>query len=210
MMNMRRPAYDAVVFDLLTALLDSWTLWKEVAGSDGDGLRWRRKYLELTYDCGAYRPYEDIILDAARGAEIPQATAERLIDRWGDLRPWPEVGNVLSTLSERVPLGIATNSSDSLAALAVPAAIGPFAVVATAERAGHYKPRPEPYQLVLEKLGTAPERTLFVAGSAADVPGASGVGMPVYWHNRAGLKLVRNGARPIVISDSLKPLLELV
>jgi hypothetical protein len=29
-MNARR--YDAVLFDLLTALLDSWTLWTEVAG----------------------------------------------------------------------------------------------------------------------------------------------------------------------------------
>jgi 2-haloacid dehalogenase len=29
-MNARR--YDAVLFDLLSALLDSWTLWAEVAG----------------------------------------------------------------------------------------------------------------------------------------------------------------------------------
>ena len=31
-------AYDAVVFDLLTALIDSWTLWNDVAGSAEDGL----------------------------------------------------------------------------------------------------------------------------------------------------------------------------
>jgi 2-haloacid dehalogenase len=29
-MNARR--YDAVLFDLLTALLDSWTLWADVTG----------------------------------------------------------------------------------------------------------------------------------------------------------------------------------
>ena len=34
--------YDAVVFDLLTALIDSWSLWNRVAGSDEIGLRWRR------------------------------------------------------------------------------------------------------------------------------------------------------------------------
>jgi len=28
-----RPRYDAVLFDLLTTLLDSWTLWNAVAGS---------------------------------------------------------------------------------------------------------------------------------------------------------------------------------
>ena len=31
--------YDAVVFDLLTALIDSWTLWNDVAGSEADGMR---------------------------------------------------------------------------------------------------------------------------------------------------------------------------
>jgi len=34
--------YDAVVFDLLTALIDSWTLWNFAAGSPEAGLRWRR------------------------------------------------------------------------------------------------------------------------------------------------------------------------
>ena len=53
--------YDAVVFDLLTALLDSWTLWNAVAGSEADGLRWRRRYLEITYGCGRYRPYETLV-----------------------------------------------------------------------------------------------------------------------------------------------------
>src|SRR4051794_8525593 len=57
--------YDAVVFDLLTALIDSWTLWNAAAGSEADGLRWRRKYLELTYGQGAYRAYEDIVRAAA-------------------------------------------------------------------------------------------------------------------------------------------------
>ena len=41
--------YDAVVFDLLTALLDSWTLWNDVAGSPEAGMKWRRRYLEITY-----------------------------------------------------------------------------------------------------------------------------------------------------------------
>jgi 2-haloacid dehalogenase len=33
--------FDAVLFDLLTALLDSWTLWNKVAGSAKDGGNWR-------------------------------------------------------------------------------------------------------------------------------------------------------------------------
>ena len=33
--------FSAVIFDLLGALLNSWKLWNEVAGSDESGLRWR-------------------------------------------------------------------------------------------------------------------------------------------------------------------------
>jgi 2-haloacid dehalogenase len=57
--------YDAVVFDLLTALIDSWTLWSRAAGSAEDGLRWRREYLALTYAAGPYRPYADIVRQTA-------------------------------------------------------------------------------------------------------------------------------------------------
>ena len=61
---------------------------------------------------------------------------------------------------------------------------------------------------MLEKLGTDPAKTLFVAGSAADVPGATAVGMPVYWHNRVGLPAV-DDVKPMRTERSLMPILEL-
>ena len=69
-------------------------------------------------------------------------------------------------------------------------------------------PRPEVYRAVLGKLDTLPERTLFVAGSASDVPGAKAVGMPVYWHNRVGLA-PRDDAKPDYLERSLEPLSDL-
>ena len=62
---------------------------------------------------------------------------------------------------------------------------------------------------MLAHLGTDPARTLFVAGSAADVPGAKGVGMPVYWHNRMGPPPI-DDCRPDFTASSLRPLMELV
>ncbi|MFT5449846.1 MAG: 2-haloacid dehalogenase [Gammaproteobacteria bacterium] len=204
-----RHHFEAIVFDLLTALLDSWTLWNDVAESEEDGRRWRGEYLKLTYECGRYRPYEDIIRDAAERAGIPPSAAETLMVRWPGLRPWPEAAEVFASLQTfGVPMGIATNCSNALAEQAVKCANAPFAAVATAESAGFYKPRPEPYRLVLEKLGTDPARTLFVAGSAADVPGATAVGMPVYWHNRVGLPAV-DDLKPLRTERSLMPILEM-
>ena len=176
--------YDAVVFDLLTALIDSWTLWNRAARSAEDGLRWRREYLALTYAAGPYRPYADIVRQAAAQADIEPFCVEALFAGWG-------------------------NCSMTLGAAAVARTGIRFAAVVTAESAGFYKPRPEPYRAVLKLLGTVPARTLFVAGSAADVPGAKGVGMPVFWHNRMGLQPI-DAALPDFAATSLEPLLELV
>jgi len=203
-------SFDAVIFDLLTAILNSWKLWNNVAGSVESGVRWRKRYLEITYQCGTYRPYEDLIYQAAQAAGVPSEKASELISRWTELEPWPEVASVVGSLAKRVPVGIATNSSNVLAEKAIAAVGIRFAAVATAETAGAYKPRPEPYLSVLQKLGVSPARTLFVAGSAADVPGASNVGMHVFWHNRAKLTLGAESARPRYAADTLQPLLELV
>jgi 2-haloalkanoic acid dehalogenase type II len=204
-----KQRYDAVVFDLLTALLDSWTLWNAAAGAPAAGLQWRRKYLELTYGQGAYRPYEAIVRAAAERSGVGLHSADELVRRWDELSPWPEAVPVLGELARRVPLGVATNCSIELGRRAVARCGVAFAAVVTAEEAGFYKPRAEPYRAVLARLGTAAERTLFVAGSAADVPGAKGVGMPVYWHNRAGLAPVGD-AMPDYVERSLTPLLEIV
>ncbi|MBS0422050.1 MAG: HAD-IA family hydrolase [Proteobacteria bacterium] len=202
---------EAVVFDLLTALLDSWSVWNRAAGSDADGLRWRRTYLQLTYGCGAYRPYENLVREAAVEAGVAAACADALVSLWGTLQPWPEAPHILGDLTTRgVRLGVVTNCSLILGREAAERVGAPFEVVVTAEEAGYYKPRPEPYRAVLDRLGTDPARTLFVAGSPADIPGAAGVGMPVFWHNRAGLSPVSDKARPLLIADTLDPLAELV
>ncbi|HYR65874.1 MAG TPA: HAD-IA family hydrolase [Reyranella sp.] len=195
--------YDAVVFDLLTALIDSWTLWNDVAGSPDAGLAWRRRYLEITYGSGAYRPYERLVRDAARDVGLPRSLGDDLDKRWDELKPWPEAREVLNRLS--VPMAVATNCSIRLGRRAADRVSVPFEVVVTAESVGFYKPRPEPYRAVLAALGTAPERTLFVAGSASDVPGAKGVGMPVYWHNRIGLP-PRDDSRPDYLEATLDKL----
>ncbi|MDO9362542.1 MAG: HAD-IA family hydrolase [Sphingopyxis sp.] len=200
---------EAVVFDLLTALLDSWSLWNRAAGSDVDGLRWRRAYLELTYGCGAYRPYEDLVSEAAAKVGIAASAAAALTHEWTTLQPWPEAKDVLGDLLLRgIRLGVVTNCSTRLGQRAADQVGVSFSVVVTSEDAGFYKPRPEPYRAALDKLGTDPARTLFVAGSPADIPGAAGVGMPVFWHNRAGLPFVADTARPLLIADTLDPLRE--
>jgi hypothetical protein len=81
----------AVIFDLLTALLDSWSVWDAAAGGKTLGRRWRTRYLELTYSCGAYRPYDELVAEAAAHAGLPSTATAALRAGWDELTPWPEV-----------------------------------------------------------------------------------------------------------------------
>jgi 2-haloalkanoic acid dehalogenase type II len=203
--------FDAVLFDLLTALLDSWTLWNMVAGNAEDGRKWRAAYLRRTYAAGAYRPYEALVADAATEVGLSPTLSVQLAARYGELEPWPEVREVLGALRrEGVALGVVTNCSEELAAKAV-ACIGiEFDVVVTAERAGFYKPEPRPYQMALVELGVPPGRCLFVAGSVYDLFGTSRAGLPTFWHDRIGMAAPSNAPERIAHHRLLYPLLELV
>lgn len=77
----------AVLFDLLTALLDSWTVWNAAAGSEPQGRAWRAEYLRRTYGCGAYLPYEQLVAEAAEAVGLPASAPAALEANWGCCRP---------------------------------------------------------------------------------------------------------------------------
>lgn len=203
--------YDAVLFDLLTALLDSWTLWNAVAGGAAAGRRWRAAYLRRTYCTGAYRPYEELVATAAAEVGLDHCLANNLAARYSELRAWSGVNEALSSLvAGGVKLGVATNCSEALGRAAAACVNVPFAAVVTAERAGFYKPHPRPYRLALEELGVAPERCLFVAGSAYDLIGASRVGLAVWWHDRIGMEKPPEAPEPLRHTHGLEGIAEYV
>lgn len=198
--------YDAIMFDLLSALLDSWTLWNNVAGDRDAGLRWRRAYLDVTYGVGAYRPYEDLVAEAAERAGLPRRLADYLMERWDDVQPWPEAAEILTVLGRSYPLAVVTNCSEALGARAAQRVGVPFSVVVTAERSGFYKPDRRAYAAAQSELGVPADRILFVAGSPYDVQGAAAAGMPVLWHNRLGFDDTTATANATQVCDRLDAL----
>ena len=197
--------YEAVLFDLLTALLDSWTLWNSVAGSDEAGRLWRAEYLKITYGSGRYRPYEELVGEAAINVGLPREISDEFASRYREIKPWPEVNDVLGKLQDAgVSLGVVANCSEILGRAAIDRIAVHFRVVVTAERAGYYKADPRRYQMALEELGTTAERSLFVAGSGYDLFGTARVGLPTWWHNRIGLMLPENAPVPIARHNDLR------
>ena len=201
----------AVLFDLLTALLDSWTAWNAAAGSASAGRAWRAEYLRLTYGCGAYVPYEDLVRAAARTTGLSAAAADELEASWPELPVWSGAQAVLDALQGRTKLAVVTNCSARLGALAAERLKTRWDCVVTAEEAGFYKPDPRPYRLALARLGIEAGDAAFVAGSGYDLFGTQAVGLRTYWHNRVGL--ARPGGAPAAAVerptlDALVPWLE--
>ncbi|MFP6560640.1 HAD-IA family hydrolase [Paraburkholderia sp. B3] len=201
------PRYPkAVLFDLLTALLDSWTLWNRSAGSEQAGRAWRAEYLRLTYGCGQYVEYEALVRQAAQHVGLSASAPQALEDNWLELAPWQGAVAALQQLRPRCKLAVVTNCSYRLGRRA--AAILPvrWDAVVTAEEAGTYKPDPRPYRLALDKLNVAPHEAAFVAGSSYDMFGTAVVGLRTYWHNRIGLPLVPGARAPEIESPALDAL----
>ena len=199
------PKFNAIAFDLLTALVDSWTLWAKVAGSDGQGRLWRTTSLRLVTSAGVYQPYEEMVRRAAVELGLPPARADELIARWGEIKPWPETPGILRSLGQH-RLAIVTNCSQRLAKIAAATTGGTFEVIMSAERAGYYKTDPRAYLAGAQALGLEPADILFVGGSAHDVRGAAGAGKKVYWSNRQGLSVPAGAAMPLVNASDLRAL----
>ncbi len=205
---MTNRRYDAVLFDLLTALLDSWSLWNSVAGSPEAGGKWRAEYLRITYATGGYRPYEDLVAEAAASVGLSRDLARSLGERYGELRPWPGVTATLKAVSALgIPLGVVTNCSERLGRVAAACVGVDFAVVVTAERAGFYKPDPRAYQQGLRELNVEPARCLFVAGSAYDLIGTAPLGLPTFWHDHVGMTPPPGAPAPLAHERTIEPLL---
>ncbi|MFM0220622.1 HAD family hydrolase [Paraburkholderia dipogonis] len=196
----------AVLFDLLTALLDSWTSWNRAAGSEQRGREWRAAYLRLTYGCGSYIAYEQLVREAAAQVGLPESAALALEADWLTLTPWSGAVDALQTLAPHCKLAVVTNCSTRLGTQAAHLLPVRWDAIVTAEEAGVYKPDPLPYRLALDKLGVQAHEAAFVAGSSYDMFGTAAVGLRTYWHNRVGLPLVDGAQPPEIQSPTLDKL----
>ena len=200
------PRYDAVGFDLLTALLDTLPLWRRSAGGDERGTRWHAENQRLLRG-QPYRDFTALVHESATAVGLGTAQADHLLAHWDESDPWPDTAVALAAIGS-LPRFIVTNCSSKLGAAAARKA-GDFALVMTAEAAGAYKPDPRPYRAALSALGLDSRRVLFVAGSAHDVGGAGRAGMDVYWANRLGAAMPSD-ASPVVQAADLAGLAALV
>jgi 2-haloacid dehalogenase len=164
----------ATLFDLLTAVMNSHAIWAAAAGDERRGLAWRDAVTKRIVASATYVPYEQLVADAAVDLGLAVEAVDELFERWQEMDPWPDTA-ALSQLA--LPYAFVTNCSTLLARVAATRSQLTPRFVLSAEEAGWYKPDPRIYREACNRLGTAPESTLFVAGSAYDAEGARACGL---------------------------------
>ena len=162
-------------------VMNSLQAWTAAAGDSQVGIAWRDAATRRMVANRRYRPYADLVSEAAAEVGLPADAAPELFDRWHRMEPWPDAAALLRL---DLPYAFVTNCSAELGVVAAGRSGLAPAFTLSAEEAGWYKPDPRTYRQACRLLGTAPGHTAFVAGSAYDADGARAAGMPTWFITR--------------------------
>ena len=170
----RAASVEAVLLDLLMAVMDSPAVWVAAAGDERRGLAWRDATTARMTAAGRYVSYERLAAEAANEIGLGRPAVDALLKRWQAIRPRPDTTAVRRL---RVPYAFVTNCSRRLATVAAQRSGLEPTFVLSAQQAGWYKPDRRIYLAATRRLGSEPGRTLFVAGSVQDADGARAAGL---------------------------------
>ncbi|MEV4533968.1 HAD family hydrolase [Asanoa sp. NPDC049518] len=196
--------YKAVLLDVYGTLVHDDASWElsaaalvaSRAGVSADVVarEWSARVWELA-SCAygaAFRRLADLNLAGltATAEHFGVRVDDPALVRRGEDRPWLFADSVPFLAGVGVPVCLVSDADrDPLMAVLDHHGISVAAVV-TSEDARAYKPRPEPFELALRRLGLSPADVIHVGDSpASDIAGAGALGIDTAWVNRHGGRL---------------------
>jgi len=189
----------AVVFDAYGTLYDIQSvaeIAEEMFPGYGEIITqvWRIKQLEYTWLRSLMRCYQDfggVTRDSlaytlrSLGLEYAHAAFDRVIEKYLNLDLYPDARLTLEALKDRKLAILSNGSPDMLNALVKNTALDQLldaTISIDAKRI--FKPAPDAYALIEEKLGIAPREVLFISSNPWDACGAKSFGLNVAWIER--------------------------
>jgi 2-haloacid dehalogenase len=211
-----------IAFDVFGTLFDIDSLGTLIAvdGPNFDRLiqTWRQKQLEYSFIrtmTGCYADFTTITSDALsfaaahHGIQLSEQHRVELVNKWQELRPYPEVPSVLGGL-QNWPLAVLSNgTSPSIERLVSAAGIHEhFSAILSADRVKRFKPDPAVYRLVLDEFGVSPSNVLFVTANGFDMAGAKAFGFSVCQVRRNNATADHIAWQPDFVVSDLNQLLD--
>jgi 2-haloacid dehalogenase len=205
---------EVLAFDLYGTLVDPIAIASELGdllgetdGREAAGL-WRLKQLEYSFRLTAMSQYEDFRWVTARaldfslaslGARLPDGQAERLVELYDYLQPFPDAAAALRALAGLgYELAVFSNGTPAMIGncLNNSGLGGFFAQRISVDEVRAFKPSPVVYRHAAGRLSLPIERIRLVTSNAFDCVGASAAGMRTAWVNRSAAPFDTIGAQP--------------
>jgi 2-haloacid dehalogenase len=209
---------NAVVFDAYGTLYDVQSvaeITEEAFPGYGDIITqvWRLKQLEYSWLRSLMQRYQDfsvVTRDSlvytlrTLGLQYDDETFARLMNKYLHLDLYPDAMSALAALREKKLAILSNGSPDMLMRLVKNTGLDTV-LAATLSVDDHkvFKPSPDAYTLIEEKLGVAPHNVLFVSSNPWDACGAKAFGLNVAWIERVTPEAM---ALACVESETLPPL----
>jgi len=208
----------AVVFDAYGTLYDVQSvaaITDEAFPGHGDMITqiWRIKQLEYSWLRSLMRRYEDFSVLTREslsytlkilGLKYDGAIFDRIMDKYVHLDLYPDARQALAALKGRKLAILSNGSSDMLNALVKNTGLDAVLdATISIDSKRIFKPSPDAYTLIEEKLGVKPNEVLFVSSNPWDAIGAKAFGLNVAWIERVTPEAM---ARLCEKSDVVAPL----
>ena len=208
----------AVVFDAYGTLYDIQSVaavTEEAFPGYGDIVTqiWRIKQLEYSWLRSLMRRYEDfsvITRDSlvytlnALGLKHDGAAFERIMDKYLHLDLYPDAMDTLTVMKDRKLAILSNGSTAMLNALVHNSGLDRVLdATISIDSKKIFKPAPDAYTLIEEKLGVTPSEVLFVSSNPWDAIGAKAFGLTVAWIERVTPEAM---AQACVKSEMVAPL----
>ena len=212
---------EVLAFDLYGTLVDPIAISGELGQvlGDSDGTEaarlWRLKQLEYSFRLTAMGRYEDFhwvtsrALDfafASIGVRLPDGQAERLVELYDRLQPFPDAGPALRSLAGMGhELVVLSNGTPAMIGNCLDnSGLGAFFEQRiSVDEVRVFKPSPLVYQHAAGRLSVPVGQIRLVTCNAFDCVGASAAGMRTAWVNRSGGPFDTIGVQPDITVPAL-------
>jgi len=155
---------------------------------------WRIKQLEYSWLrslMGRYQDFAAVTRDSLAytlrclGLDYERAAFERIIDKYLHLDLYPDALQALTALKRRKLAILSNGSPDMLNALVRNSGLDRMLdAVISVDAKKVFKPNPQAYILIEEKLGVTSREVLFISSNPWDACGAKNFGLNVAWIER--------------------------
>jgi 2-haloacid dehalogenase len=192
---------EAIGFDIYGTLVDPLEMNEYLRPfteekADRMGELWRDKQIEYTFRRALMRKYENFgvctrqaLVFAARalGVELSEEHQEKLIEEYQNLRPFPDVIPGIEALKKEghTLVSFSNGVEETTRTLLERADVLPHLDgVISVDDVKTFKPDPEVYLYLAQRLERAPGETWLVSSNPFDVIGAKSAGLKAVWIKR--------------------------